>query len=257
MSEPHCPQMENSFTLTFDNKSTAQVLKVQPGQDLTSALSTMNLTQRRPVLVVIGGASKISESDLVRLKHLFVEVLAPLAQELNLFVADGGTDAGVMGLIGNARHQINGTFPLIGVSPIGLVEFRDHPNPSPDAATLEPHHTHFFLVPGSQWGDESPWLAKIASTLAGDYPSVTILINGGAIALVDARENVKVDRPLMVIGESGRLADEIAVSLSNPEQEMRQEIASLIETGQVTVFNLSDAFSQLKESLRKKLSVSS
>jgi hypothetical protein len=245
--------METRFTLTFDNKSTAQVLKVQPGQDLTSAVSTLNLTQHRPLLVVIGGASKISEPDLVRLKHLFIEVLAPLAQELDLFIVDGGTDAGVMGLMGNARQQINGTFPLIGVSPIGLVQFPNHPNPSPDAATLEPHHTHFFLVPGSEWGNESPWLAKIASTLAGDHPSVTILINGGAIALVDAIENVKVHRPLMVIGQSGRLADEIAASISNPELEMRPEIASLIKTGQVSVFNLSDTFSQLEQLLRDKL----
>ncbi|MDJ0729674.1 MAG: hypothetical protein QNJ33_06740 [Crocosphaera sp.] len=247
--------METSFTLIFDNKSTAQVLKVQPGQNLTSALSTMNLTERRPVLVLIGGASQISEADLVRLKYLFVEVLAPLAQELGLFVADGGTHAGVMGLMGSAKHQINGTFPLIGVTPIDLVKLPNHPNPSPDAATLEPHHSHFFLVPGSQWGDESPWLAQIASTLAGDHPSVTILINGGAITLVDATENVKVDRPLIVIAQSGRLADEIAASLSQPEQEMRQEIASLIKMGQVTVFNLSDSFSQLKELLREKLSI--
>ena len=245
--------METSFTLTFDKKSTAQVLKVQPGQDLFSAVSTLNLTEHRPVLVVIGGASKISESDLVRLKRLFVEVLAPLVQELDLFVADGGTDAGVMGLMGNARHKINGTFPLIGVSPIGLVKFPDRPNPSPDAATLEPHHTHFFLVPGSEWGDESPWLAQIASTLAGHHPSLTVLINGGAIALVDAIENVKLHRPLIVIGQSGRLADEIAVSLSYPEQAMRQEIASLIKTGQVTVFNLCDPFSQLEQLLREKL----
>ncbi|MDJ0508641.1 MAG: hypothetical protein QNJ64_05215 [Crocosphaera sp.] len=245
--------MESSFTLTFDNKSTAQVLKVQPGQDLTSAMSTVNLTQHRPVLVVIGGASKIGKTDLVRLQHLFVEVLAPLAEELDLFVADGGTDAGVMGLMGNARHNINGTFPLIGVSPIGLVRFLNHPNPSPEAATLEPHHTHFFLVPGSEWGNESPWLAQIASTLAGEHPSLTILINGGAIALVDATENVKLHRPLIVIGQSGRLADEIAFSLSNSEQEMRQEIASLIETGQVTVFNLCDPFSQLEQLLREKL----
>ncbi len=148
--------METSFTFTFENESTAQVLQVQPSQDLTSALSAMNLLEHRPVLVVIGGASQISEADLLQLEHLFVKILAPLAQELGLLVADGGTDAGVMGLMGNARSQIKGKFPLIGVSPIGLVKFSHHDNPSPNAAFLEPHHTHCFLVPGSKWGDESP-----------------------------------------------------------------------------------------------------
>ncbi|MGH2413403.1 MAG: hypothetical protein ACRDEA_06875 [Microcystaceae cyanobacterium] len=245
--------MEPSFTITFENESTAQVLRVQPEQDLTSALSAMNLTEHCPVLVVIGGASQISEADLLRLQHLFVEVLAPLAQELGLLVADGGTDAGVMRLMGNARSQIKGTFPLIGVSPDGLVKFPNHDRLSSDAAFLEPHHTHCFLVPGSEWGHESPWLAEIASALAGNHPSVTVLINGGAIALVDATENVKVNRPLIAIAGSGRLADEIAASVSHPEQGMREEIASLISSGQVTVFNLSDPFSQLEQLLKEKL----
>ena len=245
--------MNTSFTLTFENKSTAQVLQIQPEQDLTSALSAMNLREHRPALVLIGGASRISEADLLQLQHLFVEVLAPLAQELGLLVVDGGTDAGVMALMGNARSKIQGNFPLIGVSPIGLVKFSHDDNPSPDAAFLEPHHSHCFLVPGSKWGDESPWLAQIATALARNYPSVTVLINGGAIALVDATENVKQSRPLIVIGGSGRLADEIADSRSHPETQMRPEIASLIKTGQVTVFNLSDHFSQLEQLLREKL----
>jgi hypothetical protein len=230
--------MESSFTITFENGSAAQVLEVKPEQDLNSAFSALNLTEHRRVLVVIGGASLITQADLLRLQRLFVEVLAPLAQELDLSVADGGTDAGVMRLMGNARSQIEGTFPLIGVSPISLVKLSHHDNSSSDAAFLEPHHTHCFLVPGSQWGHESPWLAKIASALAGEHPSVTVLINGGAITLVDAIENVKLNRPLIVIGGSGRLADEIAAAISNPEQRMREEIASLIKTGQVTVFNL-------------------
>ncbi len=245
--------MKTSFTLTFDNKLKAQILKIQSEQDLTSLLSAMNILEHRSVLVIIGGASQISEADLRQLEHLFVEVLAPLAEELGLLVVDGGTDAGVMRLMGNARSQIEGKFPLIGVSPIGLVKLSNHDNPSPDGAFLEPHHTHCFLVPGSKWGDESSWLANIASALAGNNPSVTVLINGGAIALVDAIENVKVSRPLIVIGGSGRLADEIATSVSHPEREMRQEIASLIKTEQVTVFNLSDSFSQLEQLLRDKL----
>ncbi len=246
--------MEPSFKIAFETGQTAQALRVQPQKDLTSALSAMNLSEHRPVLVVIGGASQISQADFLRLECLFVEVLAPLAQELSLIVADGGTDTGVMHLMGKARNQINGAFPLIGVAPINLVQLPNQDHPSANAASLEPHHTHFFLVPGSEWGDESPWLAQIASALAGKYRSISVLVNGGAIALVDATENVKVKHPLIVIGGSGRLADEIAASISHPEKEMREEIASLINTGEVTVFNLSESFSQLEYLLREKLS---
>jgi hypothetical protein len=47
---------------------------------------------------------------------------------------------------------------------------------------LQKDHTHFILTPGSDWGDEAPWLSRLASVLAGDAPSLTLLINGGAIA---------------------------------------------------------------------------
>lgn len=245
------------FSITFDNQLTAQVLKVQSDQDIALALSAMNLNERRPVLVLIGGASRMSEKDLWQLESLFMDILAPLAQKLDLLVVDGGTDAGVMSLMGKARQQTKGTFPLIGVSPLGLIKFSDENHPSADAACLEPHHSHFFLIPGSQWGDESPWLAQIASTLAGEYPSVAVLISGGAIALVDAMENVKLNRPLIAIAGSGRLADEIATSISHPEQEMRQEIALLLKSGEITIFNLSDSLSQFEQLLREKLAKSS
>ena len=76
--------MEPRFTLTFDDESTAQVLQVQPEQDLTVAVSAINLSETRPVLVIIGGASQISEADLQRLEHLFVEVLAPFIARIRL-----------------------------------------------------------------------------------------------------------------------------------------------------------------------------
>lgn len=244
--------MQSSFPIVFKNGQTAQVLNVEPEQDLASALVAVNLTEPRPVLVAIGGASLISEEDLQRLQRLFSEVLAPLAEELGLIVADGGTDAGVMQLMGNGREDISGTFPLVGVSPVGLVKLPDDGNISTELIDLESHHTHFFLVPGDQWGDESRWLARIASQIAGDYPSVTVLINGGSIALVDARENLRVHRPLVVIEGSGRLADEIAEAVNHPEQEIRQEVANLTETGKITLFDLENSFIQFKEILRNQ-----
>lgn len=244
--------MQSSFTINFGNDRTAPVLKLMADQDLGTALSVIGLRENRPVLVVIGGASLISDEDLQRLQRLFSEVLAPLAQEWGLIVADGGTDAGVMRLMGNAREEISGTFPLVGVSPDGLVKLPDAGSISTELTDLESHHTHFFLVPGKQWGDESRWLAEIASQMAGHYPSVTVLINGGSITLVDARENLRVHRPLIVIEGTGRLADEIAKAVNHPEQEIRREVANLTEIGEITLFGLEFSFNQFKEILRKK-----
>jgi hypothetical protein len=159
-----------------------------------------------------------------------------------------------MKLMGNARNQNGSAFPLIGVSPIGLVQLPDAVNPSPESAPLEPHHTHFFFVAGNNWGDESPWLANIASLLAGEHPSVTVLINGGAISLVDAKESTKVHRPIVTIAGSGRLADEIANAALHPDSERREEIGLLLENGQINLFNLDEPIAELEKVLRQKLS---
>jgi hypothetical protein len=260
--------MESSFTVNFVNGASAQAIVVKTEAELSLALAMMGLQEKRPVLVVVGGASLIAEADFIKLQNLFTEVLAPLAQELGCYVVDGGTDAGVMKLIGSARGSLDANqslFPLIGVSPIGLVNLSEQSGinseinggvnlgSNTDTTELEPHHSHFFLVPGNQWGDESRWLARVASLLAGNCCSVTVLINGGAIALVDVKESAKEHRPIVTIMGSGRLADEIAAAVLNPDWERRPEIELLLEQGQIHLLDLKEATLSLSKVLRQKL----
>ncbi len=246
--------MQSSFYINFANSDVAKAIEILSEDDLAIAFTEMELEEKRPVLVAIGGASLISDEDFAKLQRLFTEVLAPFAQALGCYVVDGGTDTGVMKLIGKARHENHATFPLVGVLPTGLVRLPNAVAPSPESAPLEPHHTHFFFVAGNNWGDESPWLANIASLLAGEHPSVTVLINGGAITLVDAKESTKVHRPIVAIAGSGRLADEIANAMVHPDWERREEIELLLEQGQVNLFNLDDPSAELEKVLRQKLS---
>ena len=68
--------------LTFPNGCDAQALWLSPHQTSPQALEGLNLSQPRPTLVVIGGASLMSEESLQQLQAIFREVLAPLAQSL-------------------------------------------------------------------------------------------------------------------------------------------------------------------------------
>ncbi|MBE9177607.1 hypothetical protein IQ268_03320 [Oculatella sp. LEGE 06141] len=246
--------MISSSRLTFSNGFTAQAKQIQHQDELVTTLNDFGLHQPRPVLVIIGGASQVSEADLARLQSLFVDVLAPLAEELGIFVIDGGTDAGVMRLMGDARSITGGRFPLIGVAPVGRVSMPNRPILDAETTPLEPNHTHFMLVPGSNWGDESPWLAQIASLLADGAPSVTVLVNGGAIALIDVQENVKAGRPIVVIKGSGRLADEIAMAVRQVEPEVREPVSVVLRDGQISLFDLSEPTTNLEDLLRQKLS---
>lgn len=243
--------MEKPFKIATSKGLTAWAIRVKSLEELPTAMEELELHSPRPVLVVVGGASKMSEADLMRLRAVFVKVLAPLAEKLGAIVADGGTDAGVMQMMGQARAQTAATFPLIGVAPIGKVAL---PNqvPSSETTALEPHHTHFVLVPGSDWGDESPWLAQIASVLANGAPSVALLVNGGEIAKKDVSENLKVKRPVLAIAGSGRLADTIADALRGEQAD--EQVRELVATGLVQAINLRESFDSLTRLINEMFS---
>lgn len=181
--------------------------------DLAQYVNEADLGEPRMTLVIVGGAKGLDADQQVQLNSLFHRVLAPLAEEMQLYVVDGGTDAGVMRLMGHARTAIQGTFPLIGVAPQALVHLPGHPVSHPDASTLEPNHTHCILVPGNNWGDESPWISEIATHLSGEHESMTILINGGSVTVQDAYASVNAGREIVIVAGSGRIADDIVEAL--------------------------------------------
>src|SRR5918999_435144 len=92
-----------------------ETVRVARRADLRSALASIGLGRARPTIVVVGGASAMTDEDLDRLRPLFVEALAPVAEGVGAYVVDGGTDSGVMRLMGTARSEVAATFPLIGV----------------------------------------------------------------------------------------------------------------------------------------------
>lgn len=225
-------------TITFPNQRTAAIAPITSDSDLPAILKTLELAPGQPVLVIIGGAKLLSKSDYAQIEHLFHTVLAPIAEKWRAAVVDGGTDAGVMQLMGQARHAINGTFPLVGVAPIERLILPDRPIRFSNAAPLEPNHTHFLLVPGVNWGDESVWLSTAATQLAAGAPSVTILINGGEITWEDALHNVRAGRPLITIAGSGRTADVLAAGFRGEPSDGRAE--EILATGLVQVVDLAE-----------------
>ncbi|WP_008316775.1 hypothetical protein [Leptolyngbya sp. PCC 6406] len=196
------------------NPGGVKVGQVTNPTHLPGWLEAMGLSDRRHTLVVVGGASGMDADQQMQLETLFRQVLAPLAEEMQLYVVDGGTDAGVMRLMGQARTAIGGTFPLVGVAPRSLVSLPDQPIDHPEASILEPHHTHCLLVPGDKWGDESVWIAEVATLLSDSHQSLTILINGGSVTVQDAYASIDAGREIVIIAGTGRTADDIVEALT-------------------------------------------
>jgi hypothetical protein len=244
--------MERPFKLAFSGGLTPCAIRIYHPSELPVILSSLGLKRPRPVLVLVGGADGLSEAELASLRSFFSDVLSPLAESLGAAVVDGGTDAGVIQLMGQAHHQRNCTFPLVGVAASGTINLPSSSTSSPDATSLEPHHTHFVLVPGTMWGDESPWIARVASAFAQEAPSVTVVVNGGETTWEDVRRSVEAGRPVVVVSGSGRTADELAAALRGEEADERAQ--SLTESGLIEAVELARARDVLWDTLEKILS---
>jgi hypothetical protein len=181
--------------------------------DLGQALSELHLNGSQSVIVLIGGEIDEKQADVTRRA---IQTVSRIANELNALVICGGTDMGVMAEMGQARSKNGYSFPLVGMAPEELVTWTDGPASTKklwwgkQRWQLEPHCTHFILVPGSQFGDESPWIVDTATLLSKDHRSVTVLINGGEVSRKDVNLSLEGGRPVIALSRTGRLADELS-----------------------------------------------
>jgi hypothetical protein len=204
-----------------------QALSVFPRErsDLRQALSELQLDGNFPVIVLIGGnVEEQYEGNTLQA----LETIAQVAEELQAVVIAGGTDMGIMAEIGELRWRHDYKFPLIGITPEELVTWPDGPHSGKflwwgkERWPLAQHYTHFILVPGSEFGDESPWIVDVATLLSQDHRAVTVLLNGGEVSRKDIDLSLENDRPVIVLSHSGRLADEIA------RQPVHEKLVSVV-----------------------------
>ena len=194
--------------------------------ELREAWKLLGFAHEQPVIVIVGGAGGMDEEGVARVQSFFEKHLIPFALKKNAAIIEGGTDSGVMAAIGRARSLTGGNFPLVGVLARDVEMIM---------TMLEPHHTHFIFCPGSNWGDESEWIAAAASALSGSHPSIAIMINGGQIAWEDARLNIEYGRPVLIAEGSGRTADVIATTSTG--KMLDRQALSLLRTGKIHIAN--------------------
>jgi hypothetical protein len=190
--------------ITLKRGVTVGAAHIMENKEIEGALTQLEIPHPQPVIVLVGGAGGIGWWDKFPMSKA-IRIIARLAEETRSVVVDGGTQAGIMTEIGKQRKRNKFAFPLIGVVVDSLLT-KEEPQ-----AILDPNHTGFLLVPGNDWGDESAWISKIASAIAGEQKSITVLVNGGNISRTDVEYSLLENRPAFVMRGTGRMADEITL----------------------------------------------
>ncbi len=219
-----------------------------PGTEIIRALA---LPLSRPVLLLHGGAGRLSENIRQHIQKFLIAEVAEIAANQNFTIMDGGTLAGVMQMMGEEYAAVKGRSPLIGVCPAACVTWPGK-EIAPDLTPLEPHHTHFVLTPGDDWGAETATMFSLAAALSMRAPSLALLINGGAVSRAEVRYNVAQGREVLVIAGSGRLADALAAAMRG-EALPDEELDALVRQGRFKVFDIDADVGDFTAYIRARL----
>lgn len=195
------------FSISLEAGRSARAVRASAGDPARGVLEALELPVHSGVIVMHGGAQLDAELREA-ITQALVEGVAPLAEREQMVVADGGTYAGTMAAMGEARRRTGGTYPLVGVCPYDAVTYLGGPVPAEGRYALDPWHTHFVFVEGGAFGVESELLVGLAGANAA--PGIALIVNGGDIVCKEAQMHAARGTPIVVVRGSGRMADRLA-----------------------------------------------
>src|SRR4051794_36576566 len=138
----------NKQEIHFSNENRAQAVIAPIGTRAIDLVPALDLPQLQAIILIAGGASKMDEQLHSNLLQQLAFGIAHFAASLHALIIDGGTQAGVIALIGEGTAQQPSKPTLLGVSPSSRITY---PGKSKSVTErkmrpLEPNHSHFVLV---------------------------------------------------------------------------------------------------------------
>jgi TRPM family ion channel/conflict system pore-forming effector with SLATT domain/uncharacterized protein DUF4231 len=219
------------------NKHTAFIIKAFLKDSAENIVNALDLVSSKPksIILVFGGASgSLDTSDTsISILHQILDDVLQYASDNSAIIIDGGTKSGIMEIIGQKVSELDHSKKpnILGVAPAELIslpksigkEDNDDMDVENDKVSLDPNHSHFVLVEGDRWGDETIKLFEISSALAADddddVPVVSLLAGGGKISKKEILFCIDYNWPIIVIEKTGYLADEIATSYKKSQKQ--------------------------------------
>lgn len=241
--------------VVFPNGHRAQVVTPEPGTEPTDIIKTLDIDSPKAIFYLTGGAGLFDKKLAPLLEQLFSRGVVRAAIEMGAFIMDGGTQSGVMEIMGQSVADRGHQIPLLGVAPAGLVTYPEGPEDSKHDTPLDPNHSHFVLVDSQEWGGETDTMIGIAAVFAQSIPVITVLVNGGAIAKQEILRSVRKGWPIVILQNSGRLADEIATLWQEKLDFIPDPaIAEIIAEGDIHLFPLDGSVAGIQRLLKRLIS---
>jgi hypothetical protein len=239
-------------TITFENGNRAVVITAPRDASAQAILDALGIPSPRAVILLFGGAAGLDDSRKAHLATLFADGVAPVAAELDALIMDGGTQSGVMAMMGEAVARCAPRCELLGIAPAGKVTYPGNGQVAIEGSTpLEPNHSHFVLVESEEWGGETGKMLELAR--AFNAPVVAMLVNGGAIAADEALQSVRNRWQLLVVEGSGRFADELSAVVRDSQSAKSSKVSEIARSSRVVLFRVDDSVSTLKIRLRRMI----
>ncbi len=221
-------------TIRFANGAMSKVVRVSRETDPAAIIAALGISTPRAIVCLNGGTAKLKKSLSSHLESLLADGVARIAAEESLAIITGATDAGIISLLGRGVEKWRLNAPLIGVAPDKLVTW---PGRKEGDTPLEPHHSHFVLVEGEDWGDETKTMYALAGELSESCPSLAVYAGGGNVAGNEMQANVNQGRQMILIDGSGRKTDAVLAARRGGalDDESVQQIAA---KGRIVPFDI-------------------
>src|SRR5260221_7595507 len=150
----------------FPNNNRARLIVAPRGASADDLVKALGVTPPKNVILLIGGADKLDEKLTARLTQLLSRGIARAAADAEALIIDGGTQAGIMEIMGQGIADRGRKCSLLGIAPAGKVTWPGGPSLAAgveDSAPLDPNHSHFVLAEGNEWGSETDTLFNVAA----------------------------------------------------------------------------------------------
>src|SRR5271170_464361 len=236
-------------------KSLPKIIR-QADQDVTSLRDALGIASPAPVVLISGGADTFDPAIAPKLTQLIGRGLLCAGRAAGAVIIDGGTDAGVMGLIGRTAGAMAEPTPLIGVAPEALIQTPDISPVEADGGrvALAPNHTHFVLTQGEAWGAETPVMFDLGQAIAGKLPVIVVMIGGGQVALSEILHAVRRHWRVLIIEGSKGTADELLAQwTAKVARDDNPLIAEILADGDLHAFPIGDPPEALARRIGREL----